>query len=106
MSPYIRLLCVCGEFILTSNIYTKLHSNVQSLFSSTVNTLQLKLKNAKMTNDDLSTQVYVQAILNCKVMCFVQFFWSRLETVMIHRQLIIMIHMLWFKFVLKIFKPL
>ena len=27
------------------------------LFSSTVSTLQSKLKNVKMTNDDLSTQV-------------------------------------------------
>lgn len=34
-----------------------LSSNVQSMFSSTVNNLQTKLKNLKMTNDDLSTQV-------------------------------------------------
>ena len=37
-----------------------LSSNVQSMFSSTVNTLQTKLKNMKMTNDDLSTQVQIR----------------------------------------------
>ena len=37
---------------------------VLSFFSSTVNTLQLKLKNLKMTNDDLSTQVNVITVLH------------------------------------------
>lgn len=57
-----------------------LSSNVQSMFSSTVNTLQTKLKNMKMTNDDLSTQVqirftfwYVMYVVHtCFVWCYVK----------------------------------
>lgn len=55
-----------GELV---NAYTWIHAHVLNwftpLFSSTVSTLQSKLKNVKMTNDDLSTQVHKLSLALC-----------------------------------------
>ena len=55
-----------GELV---NACTWIHARVLNwftpLFSSTVSTLQSKLKNVKMTNDDLSTQVHKLSLALC-----------------------------------------